>query len=100
VLWEHGPQIVSEIGERLFLDSATLTPLLKRLEGAGLIRRSRTPRDERQVEISLTDEGRKLQQAAPDIQRAIFQATRCSASEQQHLRDALGRLRKSLLEQG
>src|ERR1700679_4141788 len=57
VLWERDDLTVSDIGERLFLDSATLTPLLKRLEAAGLLDRARSAEDERQVIISLTSEG-------------------------------------------
>ena len=55
---------MSEIGERLFLDSATLTPLLKRLESAGFIIRQRSRQDERQVVITLSEAGRELQQQA------------------------------------
>jgi DNA-binding MarR family transcriptional regulator len=63
VLWEQD-DVVSDIGERLFLDSATLTPLLKRLESAGLINRHRSRKDERQVAVTLSDAGRALQQQA------------------------------------
>src|SRR5436190_22787125 len=60
ILWEREGPSVSEIGERLHLDSGTLTPLLKRLEAAGLVRRARDPADERQVRIALTLKGRAL----------------------------------------
>jgi MarR family transcriptional regulator, organic hydroperoxide resistance regulator len=62
VLWERDEITVSDIGERLFLDSATLTPLLKRLETAGLLLRYRATTDERQVIIALTDAGRALRE--------------------------------------
>src|SRR6188768_3304422 len=60
VLWERDDLMVSELGERLYLDSGTLTPLLKRLEAAGLIARTRAVQEERRVHISLTAAGRKL----------------------------------------
>ncbi|MDR2283342.1 MAG: MarR family transcriptional regulator [Sphingobacterium sp.] len=67
VLWENGSQSVSDIGEKLYLDSGTLTPLLKRLEQKGIINRSRSERDERSVVISLTRVGEQLQQKAKNI---------------------------------
>src|ERR1700742_4704581 len=57
VLWERDGLSVKEIGERLFLDSGTLTPLLKRMEAAELLKRSRSTEDERQVLIALTQKG-------------------------------------------
>ncbi len=67
VLWEHEGLTVSELGNRLALDSGTLTPLLKRLESAGLVSRSRDAGDERRVLVALTDKGRKLRQSAVGI---------------------------------
>lgn len=67
VLWEQDGLRVKQIGARLFLDSGTLTPLLKRLENLGLVRRVRDPADERQVSILLTDVGRALQERAKGI---------------------------------
>jgi MarR family transcriptional regulator, organic hydroperoxide resistance regulator len=64
VLWAEDGQTVGQIGERLFLESSTLTPLLKRLEAAGYVTRSRCPEDERQVRIRLTDRGRALHEKA------------------------------------
>jgi DNA-binding MarR family transcriptional regulator len=64
VLWEGDQLMVSELGERLYLDSGTLTPLLKRLESAGLLTRLRDAQDERRVRIALTDAGRALRSAA------------------------------------
>ena len=81
VLWERDGITVSDIGERLFLDSGTLTPLLKRLEAQGLVDRSRDPQDERRVVIRLTDEGRALKQQAAGIPACILGAAGCSVDE-------------------
>lgn len=67
VLWEEGEQNVSEIGKQLFLDSGTLTPLLKRLEQKDIIERKRNANDERVVTISLTEHGKKLKEKAQCI---------------------------------
>ena len=71
VLWEQDRQTVSDIGERLSLDSATLTPLLKRLEEQGLITRTRDPEDQRRVVIELTDAGRGLRERAAKVPEAL-----------------------------
>lgn len=81
VLWERDGLMVSELGERLSLDSGTLTPLLKRLEGAGLVARVRAVEDERRVHIVLTAEGRKLKQKARKVPGCILQASQCSIPE-------------------
>ncbi|RYG07716.1 MAG: MarR family transcriptional regulator, partial [Burkholderiales bacterium] len=81
VLWEEDGLAVSEIGDRLFLDSGTLTPLLKRLEVGGLITRLRAVEDERRVHISLTAAGRKLKAQAEAIPGCIMSATECSLPE-------------------
>lgn len=81
VLWERDGLMVSELGERLYLDSGTLTPLLKRLEVAGLISRVRDVNDERRVHIRLTADGRKLRVAADRIPGCIAEATQCSIPE-------------------
>lgn len=67
VLWEHEACSVKEIGRILRLDSGTLSPLLKRLESAGFIKRQRRMNDERVVDISLTEEGHALQKRAVDV---------------------------------
>ena len=77
VLWQKDDVTVSEIGEQLFLDSATLTPLLKRLESAGLINRQRTRQDERQVAVTLTEAGQALRARAEAIPEAVKCATAC-----------------------
>jgi MarR family transcriptional regulator, organic hydroperoxide resistance regulator len=72
VLWEQDPQPIRDIGRRLRLDSGTLTPLLKRLERRGVIRRVRSREDERVVEIHLTEEGLSLREEAVDIPMALL----------------------------
>jgi DNA-binding MarR family transcriptional regulator len=98
VLWEEDRQSVSEIGERLFLDSATLTPLLKRLETARLVRRERIRSDERQVEVVLTEKGAALKEQAQAVPEAVVCASHCSLEELERLRDDLHNLRRHLAE--
>jgi DNA-binding MarR family transcriptional regulator len=71
VLWEHETCSVKDIGRILHLDSGTLSPLLKRLESAGFIKRQRRVEDERVVDITLTDEGRELSRRAADVPTQI-----------------------------
>ena len=75
VLWEKDDITVKTLGERLFLDSGTITPLIKRLEARGLVSRHRDPDDERQVRIRLTDEGRALKGKAMAIPLAVAKGT-------------------------
>src|SRR5690349_4692063 len=96
VLWERDGVSVSDIGARLFLDSATLTPLLKRLEAAGLVARTRSAQDERQVVISLTDTGRAMRQDAASIQEGIMCAAACAPSDLLALKRQLELLRGKL----
>jgi MarR family transcriptional regulator, organic hydroperoxide resistance regulator len=96
VLWERDGLMVSELGERLFLDSGTLTPLLKRLEGAGLIARIRDVQDERRVHITLTAAGRKLKAKAQKIPGCMRSAAQCSIGELVQLKQQLGSLRERL----
>lgn len=96
VLWEKDDITVSEIGERLFLDSATLTPLLKRLESAGLINRHRSRQDERQVVITLSKEGRALQQKALPVPQAVGCAVQCDIDAMIALKRQLEQLREQL----
>lgn len=70
-LWEHDPRSVREIARELRLDSATLSPLLKRLEASGYLRRSRSTTDERQLEVSLTTAGRSLRERARAVPLAV-----------------------------
>lgn len=71
VLWEKDGISVSEIGEKLMLDNGTLSPLLKKMEQAGYVSRRRRPEDDRVVEITLTDEGRSLQEKAKDVPQKV-----------------------------
>lgn len=96
VLWERDAMTVSEIGERLFLDSATLTPLLKRMEKQELLQRVRAKADERKVIISLTSKGRELQTPAKTMAAGVFCATESTPDELMALRDSLLILRKRL----
>lgn len=99
VLWERDEIRVTDIGERLFLDSATLTPLLKRLEIAGLLVRYRATTDERQVIIALTDAGRALREKAQSVPEAVMCATDCSLDEIVNIKQQLEKLRGKLINQ-
>lgn len=97
VLWEKNGVMVKDIGARLGLDSGTLSPLLKRLEKAGLIIRSRDMNDERQVLISLTEAGKQMHKDALNlIAPAIGVAVGCGMEEAMELREKLVTLRKTL----
>ena len=100
VLWEKDEQTVSEVGERLFLDSATLTPLLKRMEAAELLTRTRAAVDERQVIIKLTVRGDALRAQAAKLPPSILQATRCSVEQVVDMKQQLDTLRASLMAAG
>jgi MarR family transcriptional regulator, organic hydroperoxide resistance regulator len=95
-LWNRDQVTVSEIGHQVFLDSATLTPLLKRMETAGLLQRARSAQDERQVIVSLTSAGRKMQKEAKNIMSSVLCATQCSMEEAVALKDQLVALRNNL----
>ncbi len=99
VLWEGDGLTVSQLGERLFLDSATLTPLLKRLQAAGLVLRERGRDDERQVLVSLSDAGRALRSKARAVPENVFCASGCKPEELQAIRRDLEQLRARLAEQ-
>ncbi len=96
VLWEKDGLMVSELGQRLYLDSGTLTPLLKRLEAAGFITRIRAVEDERRVHITLTSSGRKLMAKAVKIPACILSASQCSISEISDLTRQVQSLRQHL----
>lgn len=89
VLWEQDAILVKDIGARLFLDSGTLTPLLKRLEANGLLSRNRDPHDERQVRIVLTAQGKALRVQAEAIPEQVL----CASGQELA---ALGRMRNEL----
>jgi len=96
VLWERDDVPLKDIGERLFLDSGTLTPLLKRLEAAGLIKRTRNAEDERQVLIALTAKGEALKEKARNVPQSILAASDCSVGELVAMKDEIVALRDRL----
>lgn len=97
VLWEGDGVTVKHLGERLMLDSGTLTPLLKRLEGLDLVSRKRAAADERQVLVSLTDAGRALRAKAGDIPPAVACGVQLGEAELLALMGTLEALRARLL---
>jgi DNA-binding MarR family transcriptional regulator len=96
-LWERDGLQVSELGARLFLDSGTLTPLLKRLEAAGLLQRQRSSDDERRVHIHLTASGRALKARAAQVPGCVLQATQCSLGNVAELTQRVQALRDRLV---
>jgi len=96
VLWERDHVSVKDIGQRLYLDSGTLTPLLKRLEQAGMIRRARSTEDERQVLIDLTPQGQALKDKAGSLPPSILAASQCSVPELTVLKNEIVALRDRL----
>ncbi|MEU0172979.1 MarR family transcriptional regulator [Streptomyces massasporeus] len=96
VLWEHDELPVKKLGEHLRLDSGTLSPLLKRLEAAGLVRRERSARDERSVEVRLTEEGVALRGRALQVPRRIASSTGFGPEEVRALRARLDELTTAL----
>lgn len=96
-LWQHSPQGVGELGERLSLDSGTLTPLAKRLQAMGLINRNRSAHDERHVEISLTAAGKRLRVRAEPIPLCIMQLSGCQLPQLESLTHELKVLRDQLV---
>jgi MarR family transcriptional regulator, organic hydroperoxide resistance regulator len=96
VLWEEGRTTVGRLGERLQLDSGTLSPLLKRLEANGFIRRQRSRDDERTVHVTLTPAGRRLERRAQCIPERLFGSTGLTEHEAADLRDAVRQLNEAL----
>ena len=96
VLWERDGVPIKEIGEKLFLDSGTLTPLLKRLEAAHLVKRTRSSEDERQVLIALTPQGHALKDKARGVPHSILAASDCSVGELVAMKDEIVALRDRL----
>jgi DNA-binding MarR family transcriptional regulator len=96
VLWEENRVTVGRLGERLQLDSGTLSPLLKRLEANGFVRRERSPNDERLVEVTLTPAGRHLERTAECIPEQLFGSTGMTEQEAADLRDAVRHLTDAL----
>ena len=99
VLWETDAIGVGELGERLYLDSGTLTPLLKRMEAAGLLARERAASDERRVIVTLTAAGRALCRKAESVPRQVACATGCKLDEISRLTAQLQALRSNVAHQ-
>ena len=97
VLWEQDALMVSALGDKLFLDSGTLTPLLKRLEAAGFISRQRAADDERRVLVTLTPTGCQLKQPAASLPACVLQATQCSRQTATALTQQIKQLRDKLI---
>ena len=95
-LWEENDQTVSQLGERMFLESNTLTPILKKLEGLGYLRRRRDSDDERVVRVSLTEEGRRLRERAS--QRNLVKASGFPMEDFVKLQKQVTKLRDNLLD--
>ena len=100
VLWQKDDVLVKTIGEKLFLDSGTLTPLLKRLEALALVNRARDDHDERQVRITLTRAGRLLKRKARDIPPQVICASGHDQASLGLLRTELLAMRHALIESG
>ncbi|GAA2143254.1 MarR family transcriptional regulator [Kitasatospora kazusensis] len=96
VLWEHGELPVKRIGEHLRLDSGTLSPLLKRLEATGYVRRARSAEDERSVTVALTEAGTSLRERAVCVPQHILGVTDLSLDEAMALQSLLARVTASL----
>jgi DNA-binding MarR family transcriptional regulator len=96
-LYEADDQTVGGLGEKLFLDSSTLTPLLKRLEAMGHLTRTRAPEDERQVRVRLTPQGRKVREQALAYRSQLVNTMGLGAEDFKHLREELVKLRANLL---
>jgi DNA-binding MarR family transcriptional regulator len=94
-LWEEDNQTVKSLGEKLFLESNTLTPMLKKLEELGYLRRRRDPDDERQVIVSLTEAGRHLREKG--AQRTLVKATGMDADEFAETQKSIVKLRNNLI---
>ncbi|WP_294212850.1 MarR family transcriptional regulator [uncultured Chryseobacterium sp.] len=98
VLWEHDGMTVSCIGEKLYLDSGTLTPLFKRLEAKGLITRQRKKEDERVVEIFITEAGKQLKSRACSVPEKIIASTKVDPEDLIRLKESVQNIIKTLKE--
>ena len=96
VLWAEDIQTVGALGRRLGIESNTLTPLLKRLEATGHVKRRRGEDDERRVFVSLTSQGATLKEKAPEITKCIIESTGMGLDDLTQLVDTLSRMRQSL----
>ncbi len=96
VLWEKDGSSVRDLGQALELDSGTLSPLLKRLEAAGLLRRNRSAADERRVEVHLTEKGRALQEQALPLPERVAAAAGLEPQELRTLQQTLAKVTRAL----
>jgi DNA-binding MarR family transcriptional regulator len=96
VLWEEDHQTVGSLGEKMFLESNTLTPMLKKLEAMGYVQRQRDPQDERQVRVSLTRAGRRLRERM--LETTLAGATGLAPDEFARLQKSVVALRDNLIE--
>ncbi|MEC1262425.1 MarR family transcriptional regulator [Bacillus swezeyi] len=96
LLWEHGELSVKKMGKLLYLDSGTLTPMLKRMEQGGLLTRERSPEDERSVVVKLSASGKSLQQKASRIPADMLKQTDLTDEELKDLKHSLHSLLASL----
>jgi MarR family transcriptional regulator, organic hydroperoxide resistance regulator len=96
VLYEQDDQTVGDLGDKLFLDSSTLTPLLKRMESVGYLTRQRDPEDERQVRIRLTPRGRILREKGIGFRGGLLKATGLTSAGLRQLREEMVKLRENL----
>ena len=92
VLWENDLQTVNQLGEKLRLDTGTLTPLLKRMETKGLLLRTRKSSDERVVEVGLTQAGKKLKEKAKDIPSKLAKAMGLTQEEISQLKNIVNKI--------
>lgn len=99
VLWEQEEVSVKELGKKLYLDSGTLTPMLKRMEAHGLIVRNRSKQDERSVMVTLTKEGYALREKAECIPEALLEHMNMDAPELKELKSSLGKILNTVHEE-
>jgi len=97
-LWEEDGQTVKSLSDKLFLEPSTLTPMLKRLEAMGYVRRERDLEDERSVRVSLTDAGRQLREKAFDYREITAKASGLTPEEFRTLQKAVVNLRSNLMD--
>ena len=95
LLWEHDTMTVKEIGEILYLDSGTLTPLLKKLEGKGYLTRTRSTTDERNLNVALTEVGKSLRERAKDIPQKMAENLSLTDAEKAELSSILQKILKN-----
>ncbi len=95
-LYDQDDQTVGGLGDKLFLDSSTLTPLLKRMEAMGHLTRQRDPEDERQVRVRLTPQGRKVREKGIMSRSSLLNSTNFSPAEYEELREQMVKLRAYL----